>query len=388
MPWKENGPMDQRVELIREWKDGESIAALAEAYGVARKTVYKWIGRHAAGGVEGLWDRSRAPHASPHRMTAETIERVIETRQRWGWGPRKLLVKLAEAWPEMKVPAASTISELLHSKGLSHPRKRHLRTPRYDPNFAAVEQANQTWCADFKGWFLTGDGSRCDPLTITDAHSRYLLCCQIAAKTDTVHVEALFDAAFREYGMPEVIHTDNGAPFASRAPGGLSRLSMRWIRLGIVAERSRPACPQDNGRHERMHRSLKQETLRPPARNPRAQQEVFHRFQNIYNHQRPHEALAYQTPASGYQRSSRPFPRRVPEVEYDTDVAVRRISDKGDLKFQGERIFVSEIFGHQALGLRAVDDRYYEVLYGPLVIGWVDGFQHRFHRRLPRPLRN
>jgi putative transposase len=189
MPWKENGPMDQRVELIREWTDGESIAALAEAYGVARKTVYKWIERHAAEGAAGLRDRSRAPHASPHRMTAETIERVIETRQRWGWGPRKLLVKLAQAWPEMKVPAASTIAELLHSKGLSHPRKRHLRTPCYDPNFVAVEQANQTWCADFKGWFLTGDGSRCDPLTITDAHSRYLLCCQIAAKTDTVHVE-------------------------------------------------------------------------------------------------------------------------------------------------------------------------------------------------------
>jgi putative transposase len=379
--------MEQRVELIREFAGGESIASLAEIYGVARKTIYKWIARHAAEGAAGLQDRHRSPHNRPQQLTAETIARVIETRRRWGWGPRKLLVKLAEAWPEMKLPAASTIAELLRSKGLSHARKRRVRTPPYGQPFAAVEQANQTWCADFKGWFLTGDGTRCDPLTITDAHSRYLLCCQIAAKTDRTHVEALFDAAFREYGMPGVIHTDNGAPFASRAPGGLSRLSMRWVRLGIVAERSRPASPQDNGRHERMHRTLKQETLCPPERNPRLQQQAFHRFQKTYNDDRPHEALNYQTPASGYQRSLRPFPRRVPEVEYDDGVVVRRISDKGGLKFQGERMFVSEIFGGEWLGLRVYDDRYHEVLYGPLVIGWIDTFQPQFHRRLPRRLR-
>jgi hypothetical protein len=214
-----------------------------------------------------------------------------------------------------------------------------------------------------------------------------LLCCQIAAKTDRTHVEALFDAAFREYGMPAVIHTDNGAPFASRAPGGLSRLSMRWVRLGITAERSRPGSPQDNGRHERMHRTLKQETLHPPARNPRLQQQAFDRFQNIYNDQRPHESLDYTTPASGYARSLRPFPRRVPEVAYDALVAVRRISESGDLNWKGERTFVSEIFEHEYLGLRPSDDRYYEVLYGPLVIGWLDTFRHRFHRRLPRRLR-
>jgi putative transposase len=380
--------MERRVELIREFAGGESIASLAGIYGVARKTIYKWIARHAAEGVAGLQDRSRAPHSRPQQLTAETIARVIETRHHWGWGPRKLLVKLAEAWPEMKLPAASTIAELLRSKGLSHARKRRVRTPPYPQPFAAVEQANQTWCADFKGWFLTGDGTRCDPLTITDAHSRYLLCCQIAAKTDRTHVEALFDAAFREYGLPAVIHTDNGAPFASRAPGGLSRLSMRWVRLGIVAERSRPASPQDNGRHERMHRTLKQATLDPPARNPRLQQQAFHRFQKIYNDQRPHEALDYRTPASGYQKSPRRMPRRVPEVEYDSGVEARRVSGKGDLKFQGERIFVSEIFGGDRLGLCAHDDRYHEVLYGPLVIGWLDSFEHRFHRRLPRRLRS
>lgn len=379
--------MELRVELIREWKEGESITALAEAYGVARKTIYKWIERYASAGPAGLQDRSRAPHTSPQRLSADMIAHIIEARQQWGWGPRKLLVKLAKAWPKEKVPAASTVAELLRSKGLSQARKRRLRTPPYIQPFAGVEQANQTWCADFKGWFRTGDGTRCDPLTITDAHSRYLLCCQIAAKTDTVHVEALFDAAFRQYGLPEVIHTDNGAPFASRAPGGLSRLSMRWVRLGIVAQRSRPSCPQDNGRHERMHRTLKQETLRPPARNLQRQQDAFHTWQKRYNEDRPHESLAYQTPASCYAKSLRVFPRRVPEVQYDSGIFVRRVSQKGDLNWKNERFFVSEIFGAQALGLRPSHDRYYEVLYGPLRIGWLDTFQTQFHRSEPKALR-
>ena len=379
--------MEQRIELIREWSQGESIAALAEIYEVSRNTIYKWIERHEAEGVEGLADRSRAPHSSPQQLSAETIKRIIEARQRWGWGPRKLLVKLKQTWPDMQLPAASTVAELLRAKGLSHARKRRVRTPLYDQPIASAGEANQTWCADFKGWFLTGDGTRCDPLTISDAHSRYLLCCQIAAKTDTTHVEALFDQAFREYGLPDVIHTDNGAPFASRAPGGLSRLSMRWVRLGIVAERSRPASPQDNGRHERMHRTLKQETLRPPARTARLQQDAFHHFQKIYNDERPHESLDYKTPASCYERSLRAFPRRVPEVEYDTDLDVRRISEKGDLNWKGERAFISETFAHQYLGLRASHERYYEVLYGPLAIGWLDTFELRFHRTMPRRLR-
>ena len=213
--------MEQRIELIREWKVGESITALAEAWQVSRKTIYKWIERHEREGTAGR----RAPHTSPQQLSEEMIERILEARQRWGWGARKLLVKMARTADEA-LPSASTVAELLRRKGLSHARKRRVRTPPYGQPFAAVEQANQTWCADFKGWFRTGDQTRCDPLTITDAHSRFLLCCQIAAKTDTLHVEALFDAVFREHGLPEVIHTDNGAPFASRAPGGLSRLSI------------------------------------------------------------------------------------------------------------------------------------------------------------------
>ena len=379
--------MDLRVQLIHEYEEGQSISALAEVYGISRKTIYKWLARHEAEGVAGLADRSRTPQHCPGRLSDDLVAAIIAARQRWNWGPRKLRVKLAAAHPQIGWPAESTIGEVLKRAGLTHRRQPRVRTPPYAHPFAAVEAANQTWCADFKGWFRTGDGTRCDPLTITDAHSRYLLRCQITPQGDTIHVAAIFDAAFRQYGLPLVIHTDNGVPFASRAPGGLSRVSMRWVKLGIVAERSRPASPQDNGRHERMHSTLKQATLTPPERNPRRQQEAFDRFQHEYNHERPLEALADATPASCYTGSSRPMPRRVPEPHYGDDVVVRRISQQGSLKWNGERTFVSEIFAYEWLGLQALDERYYEVLYGPVGVGFFDTYRHRFHRALSVGLR-
>ena len=296
-------------------------------------------------------------------------------------------MKLAAAQPEVEWPAESTMGEVLQRAGLTHRRKKRVRTPPYAQPFAEVEQANQTWCADFKGWFRTGDGTRCDLLTITDAHSRYLLRCHITPKTDGVHVEAVFDAAFHEFGLPAVIHTDNGVPFASRAPGGLSRVSMRWVKLGIVPERSRPASPQDNGRHERMHSTLKQATLKPPERTARRQQEAFDRFQLEYNQERPHEALQDRTPASFYTASCRPMPRRIPALVYDDDVAVRRVSQQGSLRMKGQRTFLSEIFAYERIGLRALDERYFQVLYGPVTLGYLDTFRHVFHRNLSLALR-
>jgi len=379
--------MDLRVRLIQEYDEGESIAGLSEIYDVSRKTIYKWLTRHAEAGVAGLADRSRAPQHSPHKVSDEVIGQIIEARHRWKWGPRKLRVKLVAAHPKIAWPAESTISEVLKRAGLTHPRKGRVRTPPYAQPFASTDAANQTWCADFKGWFRTGDGTRCDPLTITDAHSRYLLRCHITPKTDTVHVAAIFDAAFREYGLPLVIHTDNGVPFASVAPGGLSRVSMGWVKLGILPERSRPASPQDNGRHERMHSTLKQATLAPPERNPRRQQDAFDRFQHDYNHERPHEALGDTTPASHYTASSRKMPRRVPELEYGDDVELRRISQQGSLKWKCERTFISEVFAYEWLGLRTLNERCMEVLYGPVSLGFLDTFSHQFHRTLSVPAR-
>jgi transposase InsO family protein len=387
MPWKESKTMDLRVQLIHDHEGGESISALSEIYGVARKTIYKWLERHDAAGVAGLADRSRAPQHCPHKLSADVIAEIIAARQRWNWGPRKLRVKLAAAHPKITWPADSTIGEVLKRAGLTHRRKPRVRTPPYGQPFASIDAANQTWCADFKGWFRTADGTRCDPLTITDAHSRYLLRCQITPKADSIHVAAIFDAAFREYGLPLVIHTDNGVPFASCAPGGLSRVSMRWVKLGIVPQRSRPASPQDNGRHERMHSTLQQATLQPPERTARRQQDAFDRFLHEYNHDRPHEALDDATPASYYTASCRQMPRRVPELDYGDDVMVRRISQQGSLKVNGERTFVSEIFAHEWMGLRALDERYSEVLYGPITVGFFDTFRHLFHRALSVRLR-
>jgi transposase InsO family protein len=379
--------MDLRVQLIHEYEEGQSISVLAEIYGISRKTVYKWLARHAAEGVAGLADRSRKPQHCPGRLSDEVVAAIIAARQRWNWGPQKLRVKLTAAHPQIGWPAESPIGEVLKRAGLTHRRRPRVRTPPYAQPFAIIDAANQTWCADFKGRFRTGDGARCDPLTITDAHSRYLLRCQITPQADTIHVAAIFDAAFRQYGLPLVIHTDNGVPFASCAPGGLSRLSMRWVKLGIVAERSRPASPQDNGRHERMHSTLKQATLAPPERNPRRQQEAFDRFRHEYNHERPHAALDDATPASRYTASSRPMPRRVPELEYGEDVVVRRISQQGSLKWHGERTFISEIFAYEWLGLQNLDERYCQVLYGPVAVGFFDTYQHRFHRALSVRLR-
>ena len=387
MPWKEINTMDLRVRLIQDHREGHSISALAEIYEVSRNTVYKWLERYAAEGAAGLANRSHAPLHSPSQLSPEVIADIVAARQRWKWGPRKLRVKRREAHPEILWPAESTIGEVLKRAGLTQRRKLRVRTPPYAAPFAAVDQANQTWCADFKGWFRTADGTRCDPLTITDAHSRYLLRCHIVEQADTPHVAAIFDAAFREHGLPLVIHTDNGVPFASRAPGGLSRLSMRWVRLGIVPERSRPASPQDNGRHERMHSTLKQATLEPPQRTARRQQEAFDRFQHDYNHERPHEALNDKPPSSCYAPSARAMPRRVPELEYGDEVAVRRVSQQGSVRWKGERTFVSAVFAHERLGLRALDERYLEVLYGPVVLGFLDGFKQVFHRSLSLALR-
>ena len=379
--------MDLRVQLIQDYNEGESIQALGEIYGVARKTIYKWLARHEAEGVPGLADRSRVPHDSPAKVSEEVVERIVAARHRWHWGPRKLRVKLAAADPSIAWPAESTIGEVLKRAGLTHPRKLRVRTPSYAHPFATVDSANQTWCADYKGHFRTGDGTRCDPLTITDAHSRYLLRCHITPKCDGAHVAAVFDACFREHGLPLVIHTDNGTPFASRAPGGLSRVSMEWVKLGIVPERSRPASPQDNGRHERMHSTLKQSTLRPLERTPRRQQDAFDRFQHEYNYERPHESLEDLTPAACYRPSPRSMPRRVPELEYGDDVVVRRVSQQGSVKINGARTFVSEIFAYEWLGLRALDERYYEVRYGPVRLGFLDTREHQFHRALHVALR-
>ena len=389
VPWQERNALDQRNEFITEWlKKQYSLAELSRSYGISRKTAYKWLARFQQNGRAGLAERSRAPLSSPQAIKESTASAIIALRQKYPtWGARKIREKLRQLHPETAWPAASSMGELLKREGLIQPRRTRRRTPPYTEPLAHAAAPNQVWCADFKGWFRTGDGSRCDPLTVTDAYSRYLLRCRATEKTDGVHVRAVMEAVFREYGLPEAIRTDNGSPFASRAPGGLSRLSMWWLRLGIRHERIEPGRPEQNGRHERMHRTLKQETASPPAANRRRQQQAFIEFEGVYNRERPHEALEWKTPAQLYVGSAKSYPVRLPELEYPPGVHLRRISQQGSLKWLSERTFLSEVLARQTVGLLETEEEFFEVYYGPLLIGWFDGRSHLFEPERPRPLR-
>ncbi len=310
--------MDERVRFVLEQARGlQTMTELCEIYDIARQTGYYWLRRYRQGGLEALHDRDRAPRRHPNQTAAKVEEAVLELRRaHMSWGPRKLKRVLERERPQRLWPATSTIGALLAREGLVVARKKRRRAPPYTEPFAAADAPNRVWCADFKGWFQTADGERIDPLTITDACSRYLLRCQAVEKMDYTRVRAIFESAFRECGLPGAIRTDNGAPFASRAIAGLSRLAVWWMKLGIVPERIAAGHPEQNGRHERMHRTLKQETASPAAANRRAQQRAFDHFRREYNEERPHEALGLETPGAVYTRSAREYPARVPEPEY------------------------------------------------------------------------
>ena len=235
-------------------------------------------------------------------------------------------------------------------------------------------EANQVWAIDFKGWFRTGDSQRCDPLTLSDTHTRYLLRCQAVDQTGGKFIRPLLEASFREYGLPARILSDNGSPFASTGIGGLSRLSVWWLRLGIVPERIAPGHPEQNGRHERMHRTLKQETAQPPARSLRAQQVAFNRFREEYNQQRPHEALAMATPASVYAPSLRRFPERLPEMEYPAGFVRRRVHPHGDINWRVGKFFLGEVLAGETVGVEEVEDGW-RVWFGPMPLAWLDARQ-------------
>ena len=309
--------MNERVKFLARYLEGDvPFASLCEAAGISRKTGYKWVDRYEGGGVAALVDRSRAPLSHPHAVATGIVERVLAVRRRHPrWGPRKILAILRRQEPAGEWPCASTIGDLLRRHGLVRPRRRRRCSEPYGERLADYAAPNAIWCADFKGHFPVGD-ARCHPLTVMDGFSRCLLRCHGLPRPLSAPVQRIFESAFREFGLPETIRTDNGPPFSTLAPGGLSRLAVWWIRLGIRPERILPGRPDQNGRHERMHSTLKAETARPPRSSLRAQQRAFDVFRREYNEQRPHEALAYETPASRYQPSPRPYPPRLAHPEY------------------------------------------------------------------------
>lgn len=366
--------MEEKLRFILEYEQRErTMTELCQRYQITRETGYVWVRRYRAIGLEGLLERSRA-RQQHENQTPEDIERmVLELRQaHMRWGPRKLKRVLEDNEPARVWPAASTIGAMLKRAGLVVERRKRHKTPPYSEPLAHADGPNRVWCADFKGWFRTRDGERIDPLTISDAYSRYLFRCQAVEKTDTARVQAIFEAAFREYGMPAAIRTDNGAPFASRALAGLSRLAVWWMKLGIVPERIEAGHPEQNGRHERMHRTLKQEVTQPVAANRREQQRVMDRFRQEYNQVRPHEALGMETPAAVYQFSSRRFPVRVPEPEYPETMLVRSVQQHGRIEWKKQEVFVSEVLWGERIGFLPVDEHLYTVYFCQFPIAHFD----------------
>lgn len=369
-----------KLEFVAERKRGEiSMVALCEAYGVSREAGYELLRRYAAEGLEGLRPRSRAPRHSGRAMPEEIAAAIVELRcERPSWGPKKLRAVLVERRPEVTWPAPSSIGELLRREGLSVARRRRAALPAVRP-FAPVEAPNDLWCIDFKGWFRTRDGARCDPLTITDADSRYLLECRILPPT-LAAVQPAVDQVFRDFGLPRAMRSDNGAPFASIGAGGLSRLAVHWVKLGIRLERIEPGQPQQNGRHERMHATLKAETARPPADSAAEQQARFDAFRRDFNENRPHQALGQIPPIRRYHASPRPFPDNIGEPWYDPDHATRRVRPTGEIKWGGDLVFVSEALAGETVGVAETRDGDWIVRFAAVDLGLIDRTSKKLRR--------
>ena len=370
MPWKETQAVDERRKFIEEWlRRRAPMAQLAAEFGVSRKTAYKWAERYHQGGLAGLVDASRAPHTRPQQVDEATAKKIVELRQRHPfWGPKKLRAWLEQHAPEIRWPAVSTMGELLKARGLVEERRKRRRTPLSTQPLAAATESNIVWSADFKGQFKVG-GRYCYPLTISDNFSRFLLAVDGVDDEREPTVKPIFERVFRDDGLPLRMRTDNGPPFASKAIGGLSRLSVWWVKLGITPERIESGQPQQNGRHERMHRTLKAQTARPPRPTREAQQAAFDEFRGVYNAERPHEALQQRPPASVYQRSMRVWSGEVNDPDYPNDFLVRRVSKSGELRWGGVTTYIATVLAGEAIGIEDVDDGVAQLWFGPIYLG-------------------
>ena len=371
--------MDQRLLFVADFQRRLfTVGELCERYGVSRKTGYKWIDRYREVGPQGLQEHSRRPHSCPHETPPDTVSRLLEARRHHPtWGAKKLLRILSRKYPAWEWPARSTICDILRRHGLVPKPRRRSHPGHPGRPETPMTKPNEIWTADFKGHFRTRDGVYCYPLTVADGYSRFLLGCQALDSTSQAGAQPVFRRLFQEFGLPQIIRTDNGVPFATCALARLSQLSVWWIRLGIYPELIEPSHPEQNGRHERMHRTLKAETTRPAAGNLSSQQRRFNAFRDEFNHDRPHEALDQDTPASHYSPSPRRFPARLPELEYPSHFEKRLVSRNGGIRWSSEWINVSHVLGGEHVGLEEIDDGLWDVYFGPLKLG-------RFHERTMR----
>lgn len=380
MPWSETSPMDQRIQFIADYlRETLSVTELCQLYGVSRKTAYKWIDRYLRLGPAGLEQRSRRPRHSPNETEPEIVAAFLEARRRHpSWGGKKLLTIVHKRHPRWDLPGRSTVCDILSRHGMV-PKSRHRRRIGHPGKpSSSILAPNDVWSADFKGQFKTGDGIYCYPLTVTDGFSRYLLGCQALYSTAVAGAKPVFSRLFQEYGLPKRIRTDNGVPFATNTLARLSALSAWWIRLGVLPELIEPGKPQQNGRHERMHKTLKAEATRPAGGSLAAQQRKFNRFRTEYNQERPHEALEQQTPASAYERSSRQMPTKLPPLVYPDRFEIRYVSANGGIRWNSDWINVSTVCAGEYVGLEEIDDGIWNVYFGPLKLGRL----HERHMRI------
>jgi putative transposase len=359
MAWRVESVMDQRLCFIAAFlRADEPMTGLCLRFGISRKTGYKWLSRYRDFGAAGLVNLSSARHTLSPAIDPAITDAVVALRnQRPTWGPRKLLARLSQDHPEMVWPASSTIGDFLHREGLSKLRSRRARDPSRKQPEIEPSAANESWSADFKGWFRTGDGVRCDPLTVTDNYSRYLLACTAVPQITTAHVQPILTGLFRSHGLPRGLRTDNGSPFANRTGlGGLVQLSVWLLKLDIWPDRIAPGRPDQNGRHERMHRTLGEDVTRPPAATVVEQQVAFDVWRRDFNNIRPHEALGQHCPAEFYAPSPRGFPERIAVWEYPADHQVRRVGGDGYIKWRDGKLYLSEAMRKETIALAQRDD--------------------------------
>ena len=374
MAWGEIKVEEQRKQFIDACLEGKlTITELCRQYDISRKCGYKWLRRYENEGVESLKDKSRAPLKQALEIDPQTARDVLEVRFRYPtWGPKKVLAWLKSNRPDLAWPSTTTIGNLFDKNGLTVPRKRRMRVPNRTAPLTHCQQSNDVWCTDFKGWFLTGDGQKCEPFTLTDGATRFLIRCLKLKSNDTDHVWAVLSNAFHEYGLPLFLRNDNGPPFASCGVGRLSTLSVRLIKAGVTPEWIDPGKPQQNGRHERMHQTLKNETASPPEATLKKQEMKFKEFLNYYNFTRPHEAIDQKTPGSIYVPSNRIWNGRLKSPEYPSGYTVRQGRQKGEIKWKGEKIYLGSVLYGEPIGLEEQDNDIWKVVYGPIILGFIN----------------
>jgi putative transposase len=381
MAFWESCAMDERVRFIGDCLSGDwSVTELCDRYGISRKTGHKWLGRYEREGVAGLVERPRAPLKHGRATPSVLVDAIVALRRlRPSWGPRKLIAKLSEQSPELAWPSASTAGECLKRAGLVSGRRVGRRAPPRLGELTVPDRANRVWAADHKGWVKLRDGTRVEPLTVTDGYSRYLISLTATGSTRQAEARPLFERAFRDHGLPEVIRSDNGVPFATTGTCGLTPLTMWWVKLGIRHERIDPGQPQQNGWHERFHRTLL-EAMIPVSADLASQEARFAAFVRDYNEERPHEALGQQPPRRFYESSPRVMPDRLAEPAYPAEASVRQVRSNGEIKWQGGMIFISEVLAGEAVAVEETESGAFQVCFYDLPLGLIDRPRERLCR--------